>query len=116
MNPNNYASVKASKRLVEAGIVLQTDHYWASIDMKHWDLCFIPHKVGFKEYPAPSMAEVWRELPHNSVLSMGGDGESWVQVDYDDPQKTLESVHRSFNPTNALIDLLIWLRKEASHE
>ena len=28
MNPNNYASLEASKRLVEAGIVLETDCYY----------------------------------------------------------------------------------------
>ena len=28
MNPNNYPSLEASKRLVEAGIVLETDCYY----------------------------------------------------------------------------------------
>ena len=30
MNPNNYTSLEASKRLVEAGIVLETEALWVS--------------------------------------------------------------------------------------
>jgi hypothetical protein len=89
--------------------VLQTDHYWASIDMKHWDLCFIPHKVGFKEYAAPSMAEVWRELPEGCKLKKYHYNHAAF-----DPSE--EYSFDAANPTDALIDLLIWLRKEANHE
>jgi len=119
MNLNNYASLEASKRLVEAGITPTTEAVWASKEGCPYSLVSTTDvgKIGgLYIIPAPSMAEVWRELPYSSVLSMAGDGESWVQVDYDDPQKTLESGHRSFNPTDALIDLLIWVRKEAKHD
>lgn len=34
MNPNNYASLEASKRLVEAGIVLETEAVWVSYQSK----------------------------------------------------------------------------------
>ena len=59
MNELNYASREASQRLVDAGIVLKTDFYWASVDMENWSLCTIPHKVGFKEYPAPSLVNLF---------------------------------------------------------
>ena len=114
MNPNNYASLKASKRLVKAGIVLRTNCFWYFNDKGNYDLNVRDAWTLDDGIPAPSMAEVWRELPYNSVLSMADDGESWVHVG-DDPRKNLESIHRSFNPTDALIDLRIWVRKEASH-
>ena len=117
MNPDNCASLEASKRLVEAGITPTTEAVWASKEGCPYSLVYTTDvgKIGgLYIIPAPSMAEVWRELPYNSALSMADDGESWVHVG-DDPRKNLESIHRSFNPTDALIDLLIWVRKEASH-
>ncbi|OPZ40055.1 MAG: hypothetical protein BWY95_02774 [Bacteroidetes bacterium ADurb.BinA104] len=111
MNPLNYASLEASKRLVEAGIVLETDFYWASVDMENWSLCTIPHKVGFKEYPAPSMSEVWRELPYAATIYKGPRYNSaWIEHGMDNTE-----IYKN-NPTDALIDLLIWVRKEASND
>ena len=110
MNPLNYASLEASKRLVEAGIVLETDFYWASVDMENWSLCTIPHKVGFKEYPAPSMSEVWRELPYAATIYKGPRYNSaWIEHGMDNTE-----IYKN-NPTDAMIDLLIWARKEAEH-
>jgi len=111
MNPLNYASLEASKRLVEAGIVLETDFYWASVDMENWSLCTIPHKVGFKEYPAPSMSEVWRELPYAATIYKGPRYNSaWIEHGMDNTE-----IYKN-NPADALIDLLIWVRKEASND
>jgi hypothetical protein len=33
MNQDNYASLEASKRLVDAGIVLETDAFWRPYEM-----------------------------------------------------------------------------------
>lgn len=121
MNNLNYASREASQRLVDAGIVLKTDFYWASVDMENWSLCTIPHKVGFKEYPAPSMAEVWRELPEYveykkddrpliEYLRIDKNGDGSLSCGYGQySEMTIND-----NPTDALIDLLIWVRKEAT--
>ena len=96
--------------------MLETDCVWAKIfpmredstwkiltkpefDKAYYD--FDPH------YPAPSMAEVLKELPNNTAFlknkiyyaSTGGK----------------DNVYKEFistNPTDALIDLLIWVRKE----
>lgn len=125
MNTQNVGSLEACKRLVDAGIVLETDFYW-----------YLPHKptmcgkttwfierkyyllVYTEMFPAPSMAEVWRELPEEycknatdpiryKVLmssqvgyhSGGKDGGIWI------PYKG--------NPTDALIDLLIWVKEKS---
>jgi len=118
MNPLNYASLEASKRLVEAGIVLETDFYWASVDMENWSLCTIPHKVGFKEYPAPSMSEGWRELPPQGCYLTANQGYyyAWIEwTDFEGHGKSCEAKENT-NPADALIDLLIWVRKEASND
>ena len=61
MNPLNYATLEASQRLVDAGIVLKTKKYWyyshlyggwSKVEMAECD----------KKIPRPQMAEVWREL------------------------------------------------------
>jgi len=82
MNPNNYCTIEAAKRLVEAGIVLETDFYhvrhcsggyWRQQDIvSRKELLNITHPVSVGDvvevYPAPTMAEVWRELPDTEEL------------------------------------------------
>jgi len=73
MNAFYYASLEASKKLVDAGIVLETEFYWHrplfqdDYELKHvsaiQELLPLGSKVRNTPYPAPSMAEVWRELP-----------------------------------------------------
>ena len=114
MNPLNYASLEASKRLVEAGIILETERYW----MHYINESYLTHfhcektEYPFFKTPAPSMAEVWREFNKYSA------------------QEFADLVRRYFDPRNekgtifylvyvartidALIDLLIWLKKEAA--
>jgi hypothetical protein len=119
MNPLNYASREASQRLVKKGIVLDTEAVWAlnawptTIDghivyKEEWQLIDRP-MIGYKEQvPAPSMAEVWRELPEDVCCDKVEDGmtetyvESWS---FDGRQPSLQE---NLNPTDALIDLLIW--------
>jgi len=114
MNLNNYASLEASKRLYYSDIVLDTEMCWEvgakATRLTRWEVRSLSKSF---RYAAPSMAEVWRELPeeimeYNSLFCV----KSWG--------KTLCYYHGKmqfscFNPTDALIDLLIWV-KEASHE
>jgi hypothetical protein len=113
MNPNNYASLEASKRLVEAGIVLETEALWFLGTSDEWHLAdkwlcnHAPQAV-----PAPSMAEVWMELPEGIYIYKGLKF-SEAYRKFGDPNS-----HISINPTDALIDLLIWLRRDfnAKHD
>ncbi len=57
MNPLNYASIEASKALVDMGIVIETEAFW------HHDGDGVYSLRHYGSIPAPSMAEVWRELP-----------------------------------------------------
>jgi hypothetical protein len=120
MNLNNYGTLEACKRLDDAGIVLETDCIYGCIycinGNEQWEIQskndshFIQ---SFPTYPAPSMVEVWRELPFQSYIKqMGGLSLAWI-CDDEDETETLESGFiQSTNPTDALIDLLIWARKE----
>ena len=105
MNTQNYASLEACQRLVDAGIVLETEAYW--IRVANSPMMLVDNRHGADEYyPAPSMADVWRELPNNAALlknkvyytSIGGNDNAYKEF-------------TSENPTDALIDLLIFVRK-----
>ena len=121
MNELNYASLEASKRLYEAGIVLETDYYWwlmVDFDGHYvWELksngLYGPDCI-----PAPSMAEVWRELPEEIgtdrlELMMWKEGDFTICCYGDDRKEVWRGRQESKNPADALIELLIWLKGEA---
>ena len=75
MNELNYATQPASKRLLDAGIVLETENYWRIYGVDEdpvIELVTAKHrldgwgKCNLTTYPAPMFTEVWRELPKNS--------------------------------------------------
>ena len=122
MNPNNYSTLEASRRLHEAGIVLKTDCYWHVPHTGEPELlydAFVAHLVcgeRCKIYPAAQFAEVWRELPEtvqHARKKMQLHFEKWRGESYASYENF--GLSKSINPTDALIDLLIWLRgrKEA---
>ena len=123
MNEANYASLEASKRLVDAGIVLETERYFHIFDEEVHDYTAEQKKIWEGEVrrgnaspeaifiPRPSMAEVWRELPYAATIYKGPRYNSaWIEHGMDNTE-----IYKN-NPTDALIDLLIWVKKEASHE
>ena len=111
MNTQNYASLEASKRLHDAGIELETDFVWRlgadgwKLLTKDWVRDMMSNT--YESLPAPSMTEVLEELPNNTAFlknkvyyaSVGGSDNEYKEF-------------ISTNPTDALIDLLIWTRKE----
>ena len=122
MNEQNYATREASQRLQDAGIVLETEAVWF-FSTTGWELIgrYKEHPVNKHYLPAPSMAEVWRELP-NGMLHKGEWHRLYISkckssmdtfTEYaKDEQAICGSVKRNPNPTDALIYLLIWVRKE----
>lgn len=115
MNPNNYASLEASNRLVKAGIVLETEVVWVT-DGLDWVL-MSRDRCGswMQEIPAPSMTEVWRELKSRGQFPCSDGDNWWLCGDNADEISPEMSDH---NPTDALIDLLIWVRRDfnAKHD
>ena len=123
MNPNNRATLEASRRLVEAGIVLETEAAWYQDDEGRWWL--LPNKEYNKvlheqSLPAPCMAEAWRELPESIIDSRTAYFLKLMTVlgttvaGYFSNGCSIKDF-KSPNPTDALIALLIWPRgrKEA---
>lgn len=127
MNPLNHASLEAAQRLAAAGIVIHTDAYWClEPEEQEWDLLSVDYcpAFGFGEsYPAPSMAEVWRELPGEielnytlDVTKIGGETQAlYSKIDGFDNYCTKGS-GGSANPTDALIDLLIWIKAQGKEK
>ncbi len=116
MNTQNYASLEACQRLVDAGIVLETEKAWF-FSTTGWELVdrHDKHKVNKHYLPAPSMAEVWRELPwvtdNYGLISMNK-ADNVTYCGYRKGLAIREPKFESNNPTDALIDLLIFVRNE----
>ena len=108
MNNLNYASLDASKKLHDAGIVLKTEAYW--IRVANSPMMLVDNRHGADEYyPAPSMAEVWRELPDGKELAENK-GCTYASIEYGEGKyKEFSSMD---NPTDSLIDLLIWVKEQ----
>jgi hypothetical protein len=104
MNEQNYASLEASKKMADAGIMLETDFIYNQ-DGKLLYRPLVPVLPG--DIPAPTMAEVWRELPEGTECKKQAVETKCVTMTKDNIK-----VFFSENPTDALIDLLIWVRKE----
>ena len=69
INPNNYCTREAAERLQKAGIGMETEIVWyQSVADDRWYLILSEYIREGKVkaiIPAPSLAEVWRELPKN---------------------------------------------------
>jgi hypothetical protein len=113
MNPLNYATLEASKRLVDAGIVLETDMHWIKCKDGVWVLMQLGevgnHAKGEIEtwIPAPCFTEVWREVEVDGMSNYYQDGILMSSCWCDDSE-----CFKSTNPTDALISLLIWVKGE----
>lgn len=105
MNPDNVGTLLACQRLQAAGIVLETDFQYDGLGCLQKGLC-----SPFYFVPAPSMAEVWRELPEQAqILKSVKTNVCWTEI-----RPTNCQPFAGANPTDCLIDLLIWVeqRKE----
>ena len=114
MNELNYASLSASKKLVDNWIVLETDFVWRKKRDKtgyYLSRKALYHRTS--DVPAPSMAEMWMELPdiyQGKLIYLTKVGNQ-TQVGYGWPYMPSSSiVGQNINPTDALIDLLVWLK------
>jgi hypothetical protein len=124
MNPLNYGSREACERLHKAGVVVETDFVYFRYGEKwvirsKWcaghDLSIIPDLC----IPAPTLSEVWRELPQDiyyktmccSLMLWKFNKGKFTEVGYWWHDQIIKSF-LSENPTDAAIELLIWLKGE----
>ena len=107
MNELNYATLPACQRLQAAGIVLETDCFWTLFFPGEWRLDSVNY--GKDSIPAPSMAEVWRDLPEGADLSKGKEL-TYGLICRGRHLAGCES--KNINPTDTLIYLRIWLEEK----
>ncbi len=115
-NPLNYPTLPACQKLAEKGIVMETDavyerHVWPSGE--EWRLILkglVP--AGNEIIPAPSLAEVWRELPSTTeimelvrIYAQEQLGEFWQAAN------PIAYVFDLFRSIDRMVDLLIWVRE-----
>ena len=125
MNELNYGSLEACQRLVDAGIVVPAEFWWSdSKGVGKWDIhnrVFIKGLYGIdvdnipvefqsRFIPALSMAEAWRELKARGQFPCS-DGDNFWLYDNNDADDISPEISDP-NPTDALISLIIWTRKE----
>jgi len=112
MNPKNYASLRSSQSLFEAGIILDTEAYWSYIGK---EFVLTRNKDVFG-YPAPTMYEAWEQLPVSVITGCMGFFRTFCDSDKigrclvgykNSISGYLYSVEKE-NPADAIIDLLIW--------
>ena len=104
MNELDHASLEASKKLVDNGIVLETAFYWWVEKKKVYlkkDIYYQSGSRGCTLIPAPCFTEVWRELPEGIELAKL---HTCNAVFYEGKR------FASDNPTEAIIELLIWVK------
>lgn len=134
MNEQNYASLEASKRLAEAGIRLETEAVWEELLTGEKPYMLAVREYGLEgDIPAPCMAEAWRELPEefchsgrqcslqiDKIRRHDGTVVTSAQYQYSDKAypfgELVEHFNANLNPTDALVDLLSWVRKEMRSE
>lgn len=104
MNPNNYTSLEMSRRLVDAGIVMETEKSWAGVNVPPSLVDTADESEGLIKIPSPSVAElidaapqgtsIYKDFNHYEVSR----GVTWVTI-------------CSPNLTNALAKFLIWVKE-----
>ena len=120
MNELDHASLEASKRLVEVGIILKTEFCWAppvfGNTEKYVHRCF-GYLPSLDCIPCPLFTEVWKELPDHwnwksRTLDLLITKESGYTVFHYSDLARNHTLFRSddINPTDAAIGLLIWTK------
>jgi hypothetical protein len=126
MNPNNYTSLEMSRKLVEARIHLyHIDMVWCIFTdgrivlMTDQEAKKIVHQKNVKELrSAPSMSELWRELPKGfdykdnwaeiCMVKSRMDDLTYCSYNLPKDKSVCGSVKRNTNPCDALAELLVW--------
>lgn len=119
MNELDHASLEASKKLVDSGIITKTDAAWYQDVLECWNLLPISDyddDLFSRRIPAPCFTEVWRELP--ATIEIDGEtynlcchkigGVNCAEYVSDLPE-TVGSVY-GVNMADNLIELLVWVK------
>jgi hypothetical protein len=125
MNEQNYASFEASKKLFDAGIILETEFYW--VEREDWDhinldgssknIITIDKKDDCDEFaiPAPSFGDLLKELLAGMSRHKIDGHYSGYMLEY--TPSYLRNGNVQFqtykkNPIYAIVEFFIWFKKE----
>ena len=118
MKGSNYCSFEVSKKLFDAGIVLDTDVVWFE-SLTGWILADANNMYD-EYYPAPTFAEIWELLPAELIninkkerlfLEVWKNGDLFVCCYDNDIDEKWSGVQKHKNPADAAAELLIWLKE-----
>ena len=111
MNQIDYGSRPMCQKLVDAGVVLKTETVWRfDKSTNEYFLTTCNPMLITTDIPAPSLAEVERELPFFDDAIV-----EYIESQYDESGPWLpEQIRQVFSDVNRAINLLIWTvqRKE----
>jgi len=124
-NELNYASFESSKKLFEAGIILETEFYW--VEREDWDhinldgssknIITIDEKDECDEFavPAASFGDLLRELPAGMSLHKIDGHYSGYMLEYTPSylrNGNVQFTTYNKNPIDAIVEFFIWFKKE----
>ena len=110
INPDNYGTHPACEKLYDAGIVLETDAHWYLRKHDNKWVCTLrtPQVTEYFEcIPAPSPAEVWRELANYSIELIYR--RILAVTEY---ELTIPEMFKLFLDLDSAISVLIWAKGE----
>lgn len=121
MNLKNYCTLEYAQKLVEHGIVLETDAVWAS-DLTGGHVLVNNAPDWVDVIPAPCFQDVWNELPESFehegerawlcvTKSRKDNNTTYCSYYLSNDRAVCSSKKHNANPTNAAIDLLIFVKE-----
>ena len=118
MNELNYATLEVSQSLIDKGIVLETEAVWNYWIHGKYFLVLEKDRTCGKDncVPAPSLAEVWRELPETDELMDIVRQYAEVTAEFWQVLLIQRYVFNLLRDVNKMIDLLIWITEKKRKE
>ena len=110
MNPKNYCTLEYAQKLVDAGIVLETDFVWFHFKGGWQIIKGDGSHLSNDCIPAPQFQDVWDELPEGSYLRKYRDEAGIIKTAASILDAQVDFVND--NLTNAAIALLIWVKEK----
>jgi len=114
MNEKNYCSLEMSRKLPEAGIVLHSEKEWIHVSGGGWYLVernSEKYDAIDKRVPAPSMAELWREVGDDVYLTRHWHRDKRIYQTRATLTFLASPEYTEENPCDALAALLIWIKE-----
>jgi hypothetical protein len=112
MNNSGYVSLEMARRLVDAGVAMETEKWWVRwFGTEHWVLLQY-RSTHSDSAPAPSMAELWEWLPEEidkRILTLEKETSGSV-AGYSLSDDWIFNTGKARPAADALGEMAIWLK------